>query len=998
MIPNGSYGGTLKTFFACFERRITCIIVALCLYTPSEAQIYSSTNYQWQQGFNATTGYNMIQDHNGYIWISTENGLMRFNGYGFKTYTTRDGLPDNEIIALREDKTGKLWLLPFARSIAYLKNGKIFTAQNDALLSRLRLKRKLEWLSLNQHVDIWIAEDRLWLCNYKDSSVKKIDWVQEKPFNISAVNGQWMDDKGRLTLVFEGAIYRWEDTAFVKTGNMPAGITGLIYMLDGVLYNPDQGRILPVHQNARGIQLSPAIRTPAIRNVHSVKKISGDEIMVTSDNGAYILDTRTGMLKDTFLRGYKIGTSLQAKDGSFWFGTTGKGIFRFLSTPVKRLDVGLASPSIVSIKGSEEGMSCTTDEAFYIKAIYQKKTSRYATTKTVLAYKNRRAHFFYVGQNKKGDWITCSDSTVSGRHLGAKPQKRLRGHVKSVLEEPSGHLIIGTIDGIFRLDKERFLFTDTFLYRQRITTVARVKDTIYAGTFNGVLACYPDKTCRHITLPGNQGNGHITALSPGKDGLLWVANGKADLMVLKAQQWVQTIGIQDGLQCNRISCLKSSGNLLWVGTDNGLFAIAQTPPYKIVRHLTYTTGLNSNQINCIDIYKGRVWVGTINGVNYFDENDIFRSSDSPKIIVNNIENDGKDLYPGNDKITLSNSPLAIDFDVVDFSGGTKPIFEYKIGENSEWIAIQDNRLYFPAIPYGNFTVFIRAFSPNWGAIPLFMQTFQNPVPLFLKWWFILIMVLCCFALLLVTGFFTLRRIRSNDKIKLATQQNLLLLEQMALQGQMSPHFIFNSIAAIKQHYVTGNTQQANGLVDSFSALIRQTFEMAAEVFVSLDKELNYLRHYMDVEKIRFNASFQYSIRVDIQMSSQHIPVPAMLLQPVVENAIRHGVRHLLDKEGRVELYVRQAGERIIFTVTDNGIGRLKSLAMKERDMLQPMNSSSVNERRIHILNRLFNNKIEVRTDDLIDENGLPSGTRIVIAYPISIIHEISKNENSHYRR
>ncbi|WP_181358602.1 sensor histidine kinase [Taibaiella chishuiensis] len=960
--------------------------------------MYSSTNYEWQQGFNATTGYNLVQDHNGYIWISTENGLMRFNGYGFKTYTTRDGLPDNEIITLHEDTEGRLWLLPFARNIAYIKNGKIYTPQNDFLLSRLKLRRKLEWLSVNKNGDIWIADDQLWLCNYKDSSVKKIDRINGKPFDATAITGRCLDDKGRLMIVVDANIYRWSDTAFIRICSMPAGTTGYTYLADSVLYNPQQGRIFYLNQKTTGQKLSAITRTPVIRHVHSVTRISGHEMMVTSDNGARILDIRTGLLKDTFLMGSKVGSGLKARDGSFWFGTTGKGISRFLSTYVKRLELGPAAPSIVSIKGREAGMSCTTDDALYITATYQKKTARYAITKMALAHENRRAHFFYVGQNNKGDWITCSDSTILRRRLGARSLKRLQGHVKSVLEEPSGHLIIGSIDGVFRLNKDKFLYTDTFLFRQRITTLARINDTIYAGTFNGVLACYPNKPYQHITLPGNQGDGHITALSPGKDGLLWVANGKTDLMVLKAQQWVQTIGIQDGLQCNRISCLKSSGNLLWVGTDNGLFAIAQTPPYKIVRHLTYATGLNSNQINCIDIYKGRVWVGTINGVNYFDESDIFRTSDSPKIIVNNIENDGKDLYPGKDKITLSNSPLTIDFDVVDFSGGTKPIFEYKIGENSEWIAIQDNRLYFPAIPYGNFTVFIRAFSPNWGAIPLFMQAFQNPVPLFLKWWFILIMIFCCFALLLITGFFTLRRIRSNDKIKLATQQNLLLLEQMALQGQMSPHFIFNSIAAIKQHYVTGNTQQANGLVDSFSALIRQTFEMAAEVFVSLDKELNYLRHYMDVEKIRFNASFQYSIRVDVQMSSQHIPVPAMLLQPVVENAIRHGVRHLLDKEGQVELYVHQAGERIIFTVTDNGIGRLKSLAMKDRDMLQPINSSSVNERRIHILNRLFNNKIEVRTDDLIDENGLPSGTRIVIAYPISIIHEISKNENSHYRR
>jgi hypothetical protein len=475
--------------------------------------------------------------------------------------------------------------------------------------------------------------------------------------------------------------------------------------------------------------------------------------------------------------------------------------------------------------------------------------------------------------------------------------------------------------------------------------------------------------------------------------MLWAANGNAELLGIYNDKLVTIFNLKNGLQCNRITSLKASDKFIWVGTDNGLFAINQQPPYDIVRHITYATGLNSNQVNCLDVHKKRIWVGTINGVNYFDEDDVFRVRDSSEIIVNSIRNGDSILTPSEGVLTLTDKTLSVDFDVIDFSGGSRPVFQYRIGDNGDWIALEGTHLNFPALPYGKFTLTLRAFSPNWAEGALFTQVFYNPPPFYRTWWFILTTSLGGIFIALFVAFLIIKRLRKRDKDKLLVQQNLLMLEQMALQGQMNPHFIFNCIAAIKQYYAIGNTQKADSFVDAFSLLIRQTFEMGTEIFISLYKEINYLNQYLFVEKTRFNDSFQYEVGIDIEGPGSRILVPAMLLQPIIENAVRHGVRHLPHGEGKITIQVVQKGGIVSFTITDNGIGRLRSEALKAQHFLKPLTSSTVNDKRIHILNKLFEGKISMHIEDLYADGRSDCGTKVIISYPVNI-NELHYNESS----
>lgn len=976
-------------------------LLFLFFYAPlcsAADRSFNIINYRSGQGFAAINGYCIYQTKNGYLWIGTENGLFRFNGYDFKTYTTRDGLPDNEIFGLSEDTKGRLWMLPFANSICYLQHGKVYNRQNDSLLKKLQFSSRPEQLLVDWSgaVLVWDKSNLTLIGN--DKSIKIISAIEGYALK-NTVCQTWIGPSGQFMVACNDRIYAWAGDHFNPILRMPFTMNSIgsnAFFDSSMLYLPMRGKLYRNIQH-NGIAAIQEQNTPVLDFATFVKvKVSEDDYMVTSEKGPFLLNSSTGKITDQFLSGIKTGAFVKAQDGAYWFGTIGKGIFRFQKTPVKSIPLQESGQSIIYIKGNKEGADATTDKAIYI-GLQRDPLSRGFTEKNAIIDRERRnSNYLYLARDPRGGWIGGAHSIFWREKLGAKPVKQMiNSHIKAVLEEGKNTLLVAALDGVFRCDPEQFRIKDTLLYNRRATSLEKINDVVYAGTLEGLLAFTPDKQ-QHVVLPNNSLlQRHITTLSKGAGDILWVANNNAELVALKDEKLLTVIDLKQGLQCRRISCMKGSGKFLWVGTDNGVFAISQSPPYTIIKHLTAAAGLNSNQVNCLDIFENRVWAGTINGINYFDESEVFKEQQNPAIIINSIINGDSIMDTTDDIITLLDQPLAIDFDVVNFSGGTRPVFQYKMGNQKSWITLENNQLYFPVLPYGSFTLTLRTNAPNWPKGAVFSQRFYNPPPFYQQWWVILIFFITGTTVIGVLIFLFIRKIRNNYQQKLARQQSLLLLEQMALQGQLNPHFIFNCMASIKQYNAAGDTEKANNFVDALSLLMRQTFELGSEVFISLDQELNYLVHYLNIEQERFNHSFRYHLEQQTTLPITQIPIPAMLLQPAVENAIRHGIRHLPDGQGAIFIRVKQQEGQVTITISDNGIGRQKSKSFKSAAHNSTLTSTTVNEKRINILNRIFEGKITLKTEDILNSKNETGGTRVIISYPVSI-SKISKDESYHY--
>lgn len=206
------------------------------------------------------------------------------------------------------------------------------------------------------------------------------------------------------------------------------------------------------------------------------------------------------------------------------------------------------------------------------------------------------------------------------------------------------------------------------------------------------------------------------------------------------------------------------------------------------------------------------------------------------------------------------------------------------------------------------------------------------------------------------------------------------LENRMLRAQINPHFIFNALNSI-QHLITSDDRKsALKYLTKFSALLRQVLENSIEVKVKVADELKFLQIYLELESLRFDDSFDYHIEVEQSVNPELVEMPILLLQPFVENAIIHGLVPKEDNKS-LQIFVRDEDNYILFVIEDNGIGREAAAALKkEKKIYDKSRGMSVTEQRIQLLQSKAQ-KGEVHFEDLKDEAGNVSGTRVIIKLP-----------------
>ncbi|WP_246431495.1 histidine kinase [Winogradskyella flava] len=226
------------------------------------------------------------------------------------------------------------------------------------------------------------------------------------------------------------------------------------------------------------------------------------------------------------------------------------------------------------------------------------------------------------------------------------------------------------------------------------------------------------------------------------------------------------------------------------------------------------------------------------------------------------------------------------------------------------------------------------------------------------------------VLLLITGFLMYKYIKQQ---RLAN--NLLALK--SLRSQMNPHFIFNALNSVNSFIATNDERTANKYLSDFSHLMRSVLENSEEDFIPLKKEIELLDLYTKLEHFRFQDKFDYSIDVNEHVDVNEFQIPPMLLQPYIENAVWHGLRYKTEK-GHLNIAIRpKAKDEITITITDDGIGRVRSKALKT-DNQKKQNSKGMNniKKRVAILNEMYKDKVDVIIEDFQDIEDV--GTKVVV--------------------
>jgi hypothetical protein len=206
---------------------------------------------------------------------------------------------------------------------------------------------------------------------------------------------------------------------------------------------------------------------------------------------------------------------------------------------------------------------------------------------------------------------------------------------------------------------------------------------------------------------------------------------------------------------------------------------------------------------------------------------------------------------------------------------------------------------------------------------------------------------------------------------------------VALRSQMNPHFIFNSLNSI-QHYIhTYQTEAAENFLSTFSLLIRKTLENSGSAVIPLSDELYTIELYLKLEKARFGDRLNYEINVDPAIDIENTLVPPMLIQPYIENGIVHGLS-AKETGGKIIIQLKPSGESIICIIEDDGIGRQKSIELKNRNTIRNKSyGMSITQKRLEILNQYLNIPVSVNITSILNELSEESGTHVEINVPVS---------------
>ncbi len=249
--------------------------------------------------------------------------------------------------------------------------------------------------------------------------------------------------------------------------------------------------------------------------------------------------------------------------------------------------------------------------------------------------------------------------------------------------------------------------------------------------------------------------------------------------------------------------------------------------------------------------------------------------------------------------------------------------------------------------------------------------------------------------LFVSNFITIALIvffgRDRSRQRTAYRDQIARLESQSLKAQMNPHFIYNTLNGIQSVLMLKGEEVANQYVGIFSRMLRKTLDMSSSDNMTLTEEIDYIQGYIALQNIRLERPIRFSVSFGNNLNPDHFLIAPMLLQPIVENAIIHGLVHQ-KKEGLIELKINHTKDSLRLIIEDNGMGRKAASRLKKQNALgkdvHKSHATKILKERIDILNYIYKTKSVFYLEDII-EKGTICGTRAVLVVP----KIIEKNQN-----
>jgi sensor histidine kinase YesM len=372
---------------------------------------------------------------------------------------------------------------------------------------------------------------------------------------------------------------------------------------------------------------------------------------------------------------------------------------------------------------------------------------------------------------------------------------------------------------------------------------------------------------------------------------------------------------------------------------------------------------------------------TNEGVFYTNKN-IVNDTQLPQFSFTNLwVNNKKIPFKNNLILDYEENRIQIDFKTIHYKSLGDYNYEYRIKNNSNsWNTLnsQATNIKFESLKSGNYTFQIRIKYDN-KTTKIKELHFEIKKPFWLQWWFIILEVFALGFIIYMVNKNAVLRTNKKQEIK----EQLALSQITALRSQMNPHFMFNVLNSVQGLIYSNQKSKASEYLGKFSDLMRKILEASDKKEITVEKEFEILEMYVSLEKSRFDTDFNYTFSLPNELDLSRYKIPSMIIQPFVENAIKHGLMH---KKGAKELKINA---KIIdnywhFTIEDNGIGRTKSAQINKNLKSHNSFATKAIDTRIELINKIETSKIEIQIEDKISNSNESLGTKVIVLIPVKI--------------
>ena len=948
-------------------------------------QEYNYVHYDVKDGLAGSTVYSMVQDKDGFMWYGTETGLSRFDGTHFKNFYTSDGLPDNEIIKLFVDSKNRVWIIPFKNSICYYYKGKIHNQENDSLLKQLKITEELQSILEDGKGNILIADKHRIYLIAPESKISTINLYKGKSFDVSVLG---LSQTGALQadLFLRDYGHLWVKinlpNLHIDSISKIAGNNASVYLSPQLSIWRNQNSLKLIYSDDASFEIQLS------HGFINVSGINDSIISFNTVNESYLFDIKAKKIVDTFSIQQTVNEVTQDTEGNLWFCVSGKGVYRLASGFFLNFFPRQQSKSVFCIQKFDSLIYAGSDNF----NLWVLDINKRIINGQKIINSSTEGRITSLIKNDEKNIIAGTDNGIYRFETKMRVLKDSQNYlaVKSITSYSNKKIIVSTNNGVFLMKENGFNRDIDTIWHDRSTCAFLNDSLFYIGTLNGLYAVNSKKEYIYLGDSNKIFKVRINAINATKDGMLLIGTNGSGIVAIKNNKIIFNITEEKGLSSNNCRCIYVSSNAIWVGTDRGLNKISYSDDSQNIIAFTSTDGLSSDIINAIYADRNDIYVGTPEGLTYFNESLIAKKSIC-NLRVTSINLSGKQLDVGSSNFVLQHDNNNIEFQFVGISykSGGKISYQYRLlGLDSHWRSTNTTLLNYTSLRSGKYELQLKAVNKFGMQSNLIKVPFAVAKTIWEQVWVrILMTALAVFFLWLIINY-RITTIRKKENEKSETVRRISELEQMALKSQMNPHFIFNCLNSIQHYVIDKDIIGANEFISNFSKLIRLTLDNSSKQSISIADEISYISAYLELEQKRFEDKFTFVITSD-GISKNNYFVPPMILQPYVENAIRHGIRYREDNKGELIIKFEKNQDYLVVDIFDNGIGRKLSQQLKGSNSIEYQSKGmDLTARRIEMFNKAHSAKIIININDLEDGNRNAIGTEVIIKFPIKEIEKM----------